>query len=111
MPGQQTVGAGQMSVGTLTGMPCVNALVRKEPGSSQASSGRSERQANVLGAFVWDLCGEVEPGVVILIDDVLTTGATAAACSIAVEEAGHSCVGVVTFSRSLPRVDELGLSE
>lgn len=96
---------------TLTGMSCWNALVRPESGSSQAKSGRSEREANVHGAFRWDAGGEVKPGELILVDDVLTTGATAAACSIAVEAAGRSCGGIVTFSRSLPRVDELGLSE
>ncbi|MEE8488320.1 MAG: hypothetical protein V3S56_09125 [Gemmatimonadota bacterium] len=46
-------------------------------------------------------------GSMILIDDVLTTGATAAACTIVIVEAGYDCRGVVTFARAVQRPDEV----
>jgi predicted amidophosphoribosyltransferase len=42
----------------------------------------------------------------LLVDDVLTTGATAAACAAALHNAGLDCIGVVTFARSLSRAEE-----
>jgi predicted amidophosphoribosyltransferase len=80
-------------------------LRRRRGRRRQAELGRSERLANVGSAFEW------EPGVgvpgrpMLLVDDVLTTGATAAACTAAIEKAGGTCIGVVTFARSLPRFD------
>lgn len=41
------------------------------------------------------------PGRVALIDDVLTTGATASACAVALKAAGVHAVSVVTFARSI----------
>ena len=39
---------------------------------------------------------------VILVDDVLTTGATLVACATALGEAGWPAVEAVTFARALP---------
>jgi predicted amidophosphoribosyltransferase len=44
---------------------------------------------------------------VILVDDVLTTGATLVACATALGEAGWPAVQAVTFARAMPY--ELGL--
>ena len=41
----------------------------------------------------------------LLIDDVVTTGATAAACSEAMSTAGIACLGVVSFGRTDPLGD------
>lgn len=64
-----------------------------------------ERRANVREAF------RVRPGSeaacrgrwVVLVDDVLTTGATAGAAAETLERAGCIGVVVVTFARALPR--------
>jgi predicted amidophosphoribosyltransferase len=62
---------------------------------------REERAANVRGAF------GVRPGVrlagqrVVLVDDVLTTGATTSACAEALQEAGAGPVCVWTVARGL----------
>ena len=91
-------------LGLVVGIPCVDALVRHPERFSQAGSGRSERKDNVSGAFHWGHQPKVDLPLAILVDDVLTTGWTAAACSEAIREAGYSCGGVVTFSRALPRI-------
>ncbi len=45
---------------------------------------------------------ELRPGMrVLLVDDVVTTGATAEACSLALREAGATSVDVVTWARTL----------
>ena len=90
----------------LTGWAQVtDGLARRATPRRQAELGRAERLENVLAAFHW------RPGVamperpILLVDDVLTTGSTAAACAVAVREAGGRCAGVVTFARALPSPD------
>lgn len=80
-------------------------LLRRRTGRRQAELGRAEREANVAAAFHWDPEVPAPVAPVLLVDDVLTTGATAAACAGAVEAAGGLCLGVVTFARSMPRPD------
>ena len=81
-------------------------LVRRRTRRRQAELGRAERMANVLAACYWEPAIPVPSRPVLLVDDVLTTGATAAAGVAAIEAAGGRCLGVVTFARSLPRPDE-----
>lgn len=54
-------------------------LRRRRPTSPQAGMNAAQRRKNLTGAFVWN-GPELHGHEVILIDDVLTTGATAAAC-------------------------------
>ncbi len=86
-------------------------LLRRDTGTRrQAVLGRQERLSNVRGLFRLSsgiaLPGGLVSGLgsgsaaVVLVDDVLTTGATAAACATAVREAGLRCAGVVTFARA-----------
>jgi len=39
---------------------------------------------------------------VLLVDDVMTTGATASACARVLKQAGASTVNVLTLARALP---------
>jgi predicted amidophosphoribosyltransferase len=80
-------------------------LVRRRTRRHQAELGRVERMANVLAACYWETSVPIPSRPVLLVDDVLTTGATAAAGAAAIEAAGGRCLGVVTFARSLPRPD------
>jgi ComF family protein len=60
-----------------------------------------ERRANVRGAFLVRRPELVAGRHVLLVDDVLTTGATVEACVLALREAGAGPVGVVTVARAL----------
>lgn len=92
-----------------TGLPSVEAIGRRSYARSrrQAESGRTQRVENVLGSFYWKTEPRLPSKSVVLIDDVLTTGATAAACATVIGEAGLECRGVVTFARALRRPDEV----
>ncbi len=78
-----------------------NLLARRKRTPSQGGQGRSGRRRNVLRAFA------VRPRAlpllagkrVLLIDDVLTTGATAEECSKTLLRAGASAVDVLTLAR------------
>ena len=87
-------------VARATGKPCaVEALLRVKPTHSQVGLSRAQRAANVQGAFkVAD--GAAVKGVnVVLVDDVLTSGATANAASRALIRAGAKRVDVLVFAR------------
>ena len=62
----------------------------------QASLDRAGRRRNLDGAFV----SLRAPERVLLVDDVMTTGATADACARALRAAGALDVMVVTFARA-----------
>lgn len=66
------------ALGRRVGLPVSRCLVRRGPASSQVGRGRAERMVALEG--VVDLAGEV-PAQPVLVDDVITTGATVAACS------------------------------
>jgi competence protein ComFC len=77
----------------------VSGLLRRtrETASQVSRSGRERRRA-LQDAF--STVGFVPPSV-LLVDDVLTTGATASSCAVALRKAGATHVGVVTAARSI----------
>lgn len=79
------------------------ALLRIAPTLPQTSLGRMERFANVRGAFSVDpRRGPLLRGcTLLLVDDVLTSGATAAACARVLLSAGAVEVRVATLARAL----------
>jgi predicted amidophosphoribosyltransferase len=77
-------------------------LERTRPIARQAGLSRVERRRNVRSAFCSaPALARNAPRSVVLVDDVYTTGATAAAAASALRAAGVRDVHVVTFARTI----------
>ena len=74
------------------------ALVRTRAKRHQAGLALEERMANVAGAFRAADPAQVEGKRILLIDDVITTGTTAAACAQALLQAGADSVSALAFA-------------
>lgn len=81
-------------------LPVVPLLARARRASPQRGLSRAARRANVRGAFT---ARAAAPRAVCLVDDVYTTGATAAAAATELRRAGARGVHVVTFARTVRR--------
>lgn len=81
------------------GLPLeADALARARTGRHQAGLPFEQRLANVAGAFCAPELDPVEGKRVLLVDDVITTGATAAACTQALLQAGAQSVFAVALA-------------
>jgi ComF family protein len=79
-----------------------DALERSRSGASQTSLRPDERVENVRGVFHCARPAWVEGAEVILVDDVLTTGATAAEAARTLHAAGAARVILLAFARAVP---------
>ncbi len=86
----------------LTGKPAVqDLLIRRRRTPSQGGLGAAGRESNVAGAFrVHPRHADRLKGQrILLVDDVFTTGATAAACTRTLRRGGAQAVDVLTLAR------------
>lgn len=92
------------------GIPLADGLSRPRESPRQVGLPPSERAANVRDQFVPNraLSGVLNHQHVLLVDDVLTTGATGAEAARAAGECGARTVSLVTFARALPQDPDSG---
>ena len=90
------------AVSTASGVPiAAGALTRVKFTAQQVGLSRAERAANVQGAFRVPPAGKAEVAGrrLVLVDDVLTSGATVEGCAKALLRAGARSVDVLVFAR------------
>jgi predicted amidophosphoribosyltransferase len=85
-----------IGVAAATGLPLIAALTRVGYQQDQAGLGRAARLANLRQAFRATSC----PEQVLLVDDLVTTGATASACAHALRRGGAHSVELVVACRA-----------
>lgn len=83
-------------VSAISGIPVVAAVVAVKPHNSQTSRSVDERMRNVAGVFAVD--ADVAGKRVLLVDDVITTGATLSACCDVLRQAGASGVRILSLA-------------
>lgn len=95
-----------MELGSVMGLPAYDGLIRTRRTKKQFDLNPNERILNVLGAFDLqkDFC--VRGKNVMLVDDILTTGVTAAECIRVLSEAGALSAGLITFAVTSPFADK-----
>lgn len=87
-------------VGRGLGVPALTGtLVRTRPTTPQHRLDARSRRRNVAGAFTVRRPEWVRGRRLLLVDDVLTTGATARACARALTADGAAEIGLLTFAR------------
>jgi ComF family protein len=91
----------------LLDLPVVHALWRVRPTAPQTGLTAAERRGNVRGAFRFSPLVSrtrreryITDRIVVLVDDVMTTGATSRACAEVLSEAGAAEVRVITLARA-----------
>ena len=89
-------------LGKDAGLPVIaDAMVRRRATPPQAGLSRNQRRRNVAAAFAVRPARQalIEGRRVVLVDDVLTTGATATACARVLKRSGADHVAVLTLAR------------
>jgi competence protein ComFC len=81
------------------GSPCHKLLKRKRSGPAQALKNKTQRQKNITHIFKIPEKQKLPDGAILLVDDVMTTGATLTACTKALNEAGAKEIYVLTAAR------------
>jgi ComF family protein len=80
-------------------LPMLQALARTRATTAQFDLDRAARATNLGGAFAVRAPVPIAGRWVVLVDDVTTTGATLAACAVAVLDAGALAVSAATVAR------------
>ncbi len=87
------------SLSQLTGWPVRRVLTRHRYTSAQAQLGEAARQTNITGAFRLATRVDTFPKYAMLIDDVLTTGATLTECATILQQAGVEHISAAALAK------------
>jgi ComF family protein len=91
-------------IADLLDLPLIDTGLRRVRATEQqAHLDARARAENMRGAFAWE--GAPPPRRLLLVDDVLTTGATMGACAIVLRDAGAEAVHGMALARSRPDLD------
>ena len=84
-------------------LPVEDACLKRSLASEKYRAGLDAkgRSATVAGAFDVQTPRRIQGEVILLVDDVFTTGATASSCARVLREAGADSVFVLTIARPL----------
>lgn len=88
-------------VGAALNLPVEEQIARTRRTQAQARLRGVDRAANVADAFEVPIAEHVNGRAIVLIDDVVTTGSTLAACAAAARNAGAVSVSAVTLAREM----------
>jgi ComF family protein len=94
-------------IGRRRDVPVKNLVRRVKSTAAQAGLSNSKRRLNVQGAFALRKGVNVKGLRILLVDDVLTTGATASACARVLKRAGAKHVAIAAVARTDRRFSEL----
>jgi ComF family protein len=87
-------------IGRKWGVPVRHVIRRRRATSPQAGLTNAKRRANVRGAFRVARGKPLQGMRVLLVDDVVTTGATASACARVLKRAGAAHVALLALART-----------
>lgn len=82
------------------GLPCVRTLRKRFGVRVQSSLPHEKRRENIRGAFLLRRGTALAGRRVLLVDDVITTGSTAAECARMLRQAGASAVYVLSMTKT-----------
>ena len=90
------------------GLPVVTPLYRKNPGRPQKELNREERLRRANAAFACRPGTDLTGKRVLLVDDIITTGATASACAAALLQAGaiEVTAAAIAATEELPKAQQ-----
>lgn len=90
-------------ISSVTGLPFLNhAVSRVAATETQTHKSRQERWQNIAGSFAVTDGREIMGKHLLLVDDVVTTGATLEACTAEILRAGASAVSILTLAYTVP---------
>jgi len=88
-----------MAVGQVIGVPLSDhVLIKDKETTSQTGKSRTDRVVNVEEVFVLKRPDEINGRNVLLVDDVVTTGATLEACCLKLKESGAKSLSILTIA-------------